>query len=38
VVTKCIFDVAGLDKVFNFAADKFDALSFLKQGDANLES
>ncbi len=38
VVTKCIFDVAGLDKVFKFTADKFDALSALKQSDPTAES
>ncbi len=38
VVTKCIFDVAGLDKVFKFAADKFDALSTLKQSDPAVDS
>jgi len=27
VMTKCIFTVAGLDKVFDFAADKTDALA-----------
>lgn len=31
VVTKCIFDVAGLDKAFTFADDKFAALSILNQ-------
>ena len=38
VVTKCIFDVAGLDKVFKFAEDKFDALSILKQSDTTVDS
>ena len=38
VVTKCIFDVAGLDKVFKFAVDKFDALSILKQSDPAVDS
>jgi len=38
VVTKCIFDVAGLDKVFKFADDKFDALSVLKQGGPTADS
>jgi len=38
VVTKCIFDVAGLDKVFKFAEDKFDALSTLKQSDSTGDS
>ena len=38
VVTKCIFDVAGLDKVFTFADDKFDALSVLKDGEAAADS
>jgi anti-anti-sigma regulatory factor len=38
VVTKCIFDVAGLEKVFRFAVDKFDALSTLKEGGPTVDS
>ena len=38
VVTKCIFNVAGLDKVFKLAADKFDALSTLKQSNPTADS
>lgn len=38
VVTKGIFDVAGLDKVFKFASDKFDALSILRQSDPAVDS
>lgn len=37
VVTKCIFDVAGLDKAFTFAEDKFDALSILKQDNRTID-
>ena len=38
VVTKCIFNVAGLDEAFTFAEDKFDALSILEQSDPTVDS
>ena len=38
LATKCIFRVAGLDTLFDLAADKSEALAAVRRSQANLES